>query len=155
MNAMRILKLAVILGAIGAITPAFAVTSTNHAAAFHAFDFGQAADIDYTPNAVRNMAGSTRYVIAPLVRVPTTDGSLKVNVAGTHSGTQTTSCTLYSVSSTGSLLGSKGLTMTTSGAWTATMTIAAGLAPETASAALVCSLGPGTVTALFGVNVVP
>lgn len=87
---------------------AYAVNANNAGTICKNYNASQVADIDYLPNGTRNLNASSRYVICPIVRSPTSASyAVNVYVDGFAAAGRTISCTLYSYDYTGTFLGSQ------------------------------------------------
>jgi hypothetical protein len=79
---------------------------------YHAGDVGF---IDHLIDGTRSLKSSATWVICPLTRNTSNDYGATAYVDISHSGTQTTSCELFSYSDLGNLLGASGAVWTGSG----------------------------------------
>lgn len=89
-------------------TPAQATQVNSPGTACQAYNASQVTDIDYLISGVRNLAGTARSVICPIMRTPLDAGvsTGTVWVTGYNSGA-TTSITVYAMSTSGTVLGSQ------------------------------------------------
>ncbi len=78
------------------------------------YNASQATLVDYFPNATRNLASYSLPVICPVARNTSDSTGAYVYIDINHYGTQTTSCTAYSVNYNGAYLASA------SASWTGT-----------------------------------
>ena len=147
-------KIGVVIGLLGFITPVLAVNLNNHGVAFRAYIGTQTLDIDYQASGARNLASSPRLVIAPLVRSPTSDGSLAVYVDGVHRSYQTTTCTVYSHNYNGALLGSQSFTVALKGSFDRYVSLPGGQAPTWAYVSILCQIAGNGQVVMGGVAVV-
>lgn len=71
-----------------------------------AYNAGQALDIDYLAQGVRNANAAPRSVVCPIVRHPVTGPAQTYYVDGSNLNGACTSCTVYAYNFTGQLLSS-------------------------------------------------
>ena len=105
------LGLALTLGTFSSMSlpgNAYAVNANNAGTSCRNYNASQVTDIDYLPNGTRNLNASSRFVICPIVRSPTSASyAVNVYVDGFAAAGRTISCTLYSYDYTGAFLGSQ------------------------------------------------
>jgi hypothetical protein len=105
------LGLALTLGTFGLMSlssNAYAVNANNSGTTCKNYNAAQVADIDYLPNGTRNLNASSRYVICPIVRSPTSASyAVNVYVDGFAASGRTITCTLNSYDYNGNFLGSQ------------------------------------------------
>lgn len=105
------LGLALTLGTFGLLSlssTANAVNANNSGTTCKNYNASQVTDIDYVPSGTRNLNASSRYVICPIVRSPTSSSyAVNVYVDGFAAAGRSISCTLYSYDFTGTFLGSQ------------------------------------------------
>lgn len=141
----------------GATVPsASAANSTTHAAAFHAYNASQVADIDYVFNAVYNKASGVRPVIAPINMVPnygfTPPSNVKFWVDGVvGSGVASLTWTIYAYNPDGSFVASGSGTKTGSGLFDVPTFLTNGLVNVDDYISLYAELPANTSTRFFGV----
>ena len=101
----------VLLGFLAAVPPASAGIVTNHSGTIcKNYNANEVTYIDYFTKGTRSLKASATQVICPLTRSTQNTNGAWVYVDVLHNGTQTTTCTAYSYSDTGSLLESTSLT---------------------------------------------
>jgi hypothetical protein len=91
-----------ISGLVGVSSKAFAVNSNISGSACRNYNARDVTDIDYLPNGVRNVNVSSRLVICPIVRSPTSTNAVGVYVDGFVPPGNTIACTLFSYNIDGS-----------------------------------------------------
>ena len=106
----------VLLSLLATAPLAHAAVWANHSGTIcKNYNAGDVSYIDYLTYGTRSFKGSATQVICPLTRNTSNSNGAFVDVDILHLGTQTTSCTAFSLSPTGSLMGSTGQSWTGSG----------------------------------------
>lgn len=110
----------------------------------------EALDIDYVPNAVRNVATSARSIICSVPRSPLVPGSTSGSLAidGWNNTNTSTSCTVFAVSNTGGTLGSQSFTETATTSprpWRHTVSLTSTQLRATGYVSVLCTI-PGHAT---------
>jgi hypothetical protein len=91
------------LGTLGLVADAGAINLNTHAAAFVAYNAGQASYVDYVSAGVRTGESGGLWVIAPVVRSPVTTTSQSFYIDGDNMNGSTTQFSLVSHDYTGTL----------------------------------------------------
>jgi len=116
MNVKTMLSLAAastVVVALASAPAAMAATASNESGTIcHAYNAGDTTFIDYLSSGARSYKYTATQMICPFVRATNNTGGAWAYVDINHSSAATTTCTLYSMSVSGALLGS------VSGSWT-------------------------------------
>jgi len=147
MNAKTALRMALTSGLIVAaagIPAAMAGTVSNHSGTIcKNYNRGDVDYIDYLSSGTRSyLAGSTS-LICPLVRRTTNTNGTYAYVDVYHNTTASTTCTLYSYTQSGGLLGSTSLSWTGTGFHEFPLYLGAGKSTIWSDYAVICSI-PGS-----------
>jgi hypothetical protein len=148
------LGLVVALGSLGIASTAHATNANHSGTICKNYNAGQVTDIDYLASGTRNLNASPRSVICPLVRSPNSSNNVAVYVDGFHSGTQTTTCTLYSYDYNGTFKGSNSFTQTSTGSWDRYLSVPAGQGPYWGAASVLCTIPGSAQGIIYNVDVV-
>lgn len=150
------LKLSLIVGitSLGLSINAHAVNANHSGTICKNYNASQVTDIDYLTSGTRNLNASPRAVICPLVRAPNSTSNVAVYVDGFHSGTQTTTCTLYSYDYNGTYKGSNSFTQTSSGSWDRYLSLPAGQGPYWGTASVLCTIPGSAHGIIYDIDVV-
>jgi hypothetical protein len=120
--------LALTLGTFGLLSlpgNAYAVNANNSGTSCRNYNAAQVADIDYLPSGTRNLNASSRFVICPIVRSPTSASyAVNVYVDGFAAAGKSISCTLYSYDFTGTFLGAQSFPAARTGTFDQYLTVA-------------------------------
>jgi hypothetical protein len=92
---------------VGVSSKVYAVNLNIPGSACRNFNAAEATDIDYFGIGVRNVNASTRTVVCPVVRSPTSTNTVSVFVDGMASSNTTISCALSSFNFDDTFLGSQ------------------------------------------------
>jgi len=141
-------------GSLGFVTGAHATNANHSGTICKNYNASQVTDIDYLVSGTRNLNASARSIICPIVRAPTSTNNAAVYIDFYHSGTQTTSCTLYSYNYNGTYMGSASFTQTGSGYFDKYLSLPAGQAPYWANLAVLCTIPGGATGLLVDIDVV-
>jgi len=122
------LGLALTLGTFGLLSlpgNAYAVNANNSGTSCRNYNAAQVADIDYLPSGTRNLNASSRFVICPIVRSPTSASyAVNVYVDGFAAAGKSISCTLYSYDFNGTFLGAQSFPAARTGTFDQYLTVA-------------------------------
>jgi len=152
---MKLLLSLVVTIGLSCLTLTAQATNANHSGTIcKNYNASQVTDIDYLASGTRNINASPRSIICPLVRAPTSTNSAAVYVDGYHSGSQTTTCTLYSYNYNGTYLGSVSFTQTGSGAFDRYLSLPAPQAPTYATLSVLCTIPGGGAGIIYDIDVI-
>lgn len=144
---------ALALAATAVVSSAHALQINNHGADFQPYNAGQAQDIDYLASGVRTTASGSRSVIASIDHNPSSTG-YRIDIDGTHSGAQTTSCTVYSYRYDGFQLAARSVSASSvSGTWTRIAYLNALESPQWSYFSVVCTIPGNGAGVLHGVGI--
>jgi hypothetical protein len=138
-----------------AVQTAQASVTTDHSGTIcHAYNAGQATSIDYLANGARVLGAYSLPVICPIVRSTNNSAGATFDIDVTHSGTQTTSCTVYSYSYTGTYLGSAYASWNGAGQHEFSLTIPNGQSNYWSTYAVLCYLPASATGVLNDIDVI-
>jgi len=146
------LFLASVIVSVG--STAHADTIDTHGNICSAFKASDVADIDYLASGVRNINPAPRQVTCAVPRTPLPQGATgRFLISGSNRPHATTSCTLFSYSPLGSLLGSQSF-ITGATSFNVLLSFARSQLPQFAYVNLVCSLTGNGNSILRGISAV-
>ncbi|WP_044238163.1 hypothetical protein [Chondromyces apiculatus] len=153
---MKIMKANLVLTALALAATAVATnvgaTQLNsNGSAFQPYNASQATVIDYFGTGVRTIASTPTYVVASVDHNPSTSGQT-VFIDGTHSGSQTTTCSVLSYNYNGTILSSQSVNATAvSGAWERSVRFTPAQSTNWAYFSVLCLLPANGAGVLLGV----
>ena len=137
-------------------TGASAATLSGHGSLFVAFNAGQAQNVDYTTGGARSNVVGTQQLIAPVIRNEISSGSQLFSLHGSHSGFQTSFCTLHSAQADGGFIASKNMdVLNTAGIWGRTASMSLAELPPQGKVSVICTIPGGFSATLAGVTSTP
>lgn len=148
------LGLAATLSAIASFclsSNAYAVNANHSGTVCKNYNAAQATDIDYLTNGTRNLNASSRYVICPITRSPTSTNQVSVYVDGFAASGKTISCTLYSYDYNGTFIGSQSFPTPRTGTFDQYLSVAG---RYWSNASVLCLLPASAGGIIYGVEVV-
>ena len=153
---MKLMKANLVLSALALAATAVATNVgaaqiNSNGSVFQPYNASEATRIDYLGTGVRTLASTPTYVIASVDRNPSTGGQT-VYIDGTHSGAQTTTCSVLSYNYNGTVLSSQSVNATAvSGAWERTVRFTPAQSTNWAYFSVLCLLPANGAGVLLGV----
>ncbi|MFM8331664.1 MAG: hypothetical protein ACKN9T_08240 [Candidatus Methylumidiphilus sp.] len=142
-----------LLIALGFTPTAQAATVTNHSGTIcKNYNDYEATKIDFLARGTQNSAAYATQVICPLTRAANSSAGATAYVDIYHYGYQTTSCTLYSYTNLGTLLGSASQSWSGSGARELSIYLGSGKSAAWSDYSVLCTIPGSTNGIVMGVD---